>query len=114
MKKLYISLALIILILQARLLSSEGGVSELFALQKQLNQLEVELTEQQALNEALAHEVKVLQMQDEAIETIARQTLGMVAKDEVFVEVIELPAESSQPLLTKEILREASLEVSTD
>lgn len=114
MKILYVSLALIILILQARLLSSEGGVSELFALQKQLNQLEVELTEQQALNEALAHEVKVLQTQDEAIETIARQTLGMVAKDEVFVEVIELPAVATQPLLTKEILRQASLEVSTD
>ncbi|MBN2865528.1 MAG: septum formation initiator family protein [Thiotrichales bacterium] len=103
MKILYISLALIILVLQARLLSSEGGISELFALQKQLNQLEVELAEQQALNAELAQEVKVLQTQDSAIETIARQTLGMVAKDEVFIEVIELPEVATQPLLTKEM-----------
>ena len=102
MKILYISLALIILVLQARLLSSEGGVSELFALQKQLNQLEVELTAQQALNTKLAEEVRVLQSDDKAIETIARQTLGMVGKDEIFVEVIELPNQATQPLLTKE------------
>jgi len=102
MKILYISLALIILVLQARLLSSEGGVSELFALQKQLNQLEVELTAQQALNTKLAEEVRVLQSDDKAIETIARQTLGMVGKDEIFVEVIELPNQATQPILTKE------------
>lgn len=104
MKILYISLALIILVLQARLLSSEGGVSELFSLQKQLNQLERELSDQQKLNTQLAQEVKVLQTQDRAIETIARHTLGMVAKDEVFIEVIELPAIATQPLLTKELL----------
>lgn len=92
MKLLYISLALIILVLQARLLSSEGGVSELFALQKQLSQLEIELAEQQALNKQLSKEVNLLQSDDKAIETIARQTLGMVGKDEVFIEVIELPA----------------------
>lgn len=103
MKLLFILLALIILILQARLLYSEGGVSELFALQKQLSQLEIELQQQQALNAQLAEEVKLLQTQDRAIETIARQTLGMVAKDEVFVEVIELPAEAEQPLLTREL-----------
>lgn len=103
MKILYISLALIIVILQARLLSSEGGVSELFSLQKQLTQLEVELKDQQRLNSKLAEEVKVLQTQDKAIETIARQTLGMVGKDEIFIEVIELPEVAVQPLLTKEI-----------
>ncbi|MEA3404489.1 MAG: septum formation initiator family protein [Pseudomonadota bacterium] len=91
MKLLYISLALIILVLQARLLSSEGGVSELFALQKQLSQLEIELAEQQELNKQLSIEVNLLQSDDKAIETIARQTLGMVGKNEVFVEVIELP-----------------------
>jgi len=91
MKILYVSLALIILVLQARLLSSEGGVSELFALQKQLTQLEVELAHQQALNKQLSSEVTLLQNDDKAIETIARQTLGMVGKDEVFIEVIELP-----------------------
>ena len=102
MKLLYISLALIILVLLARLLSSEGGVSELFALQKQLNQLEVELKAQQSLNKELAEAVNVLQADDKAIETIARQTLGMVGKDEVFIEVIELPTQATEPLLTKE------------
>lgn len=103
MKKIYISLALIIVVLLARLLSSEGGVSELFTLQKQLTQLEVELADQLTLNIKLAEEVKVLQTQSMAIETIARQTLGMVGKDEVFIQVIELPEVAVQPLLTKEM-----------
>ena len=109
MKLIYISLALIILILQARLFSSEGGVSELFALKKQLNQLEMALTEQQAINAKLAEEVHFLQSDHNAIETIARQTLGMVGKDEVFIEVIELPNQDVQPLLSKEVILEEAL-----
>lgn len=90
MKKLYLALAILIVILQARLLSSDGGLGELFALQEQLKTLETSLEEQRVINAELAEEVKSLQSNPVAIETLARQTLGMVKKDEVFIKVIEL------------------------
>ncbi|WP_373017122.1 septum formation initiator family protein [Thiomicrorhabdus sp.] len=89
MKRLYLVLGLIIVILLARLLSSNGGIGELFSLQNQLTQLENQLAEQQRLNAELSQQVKDLQTQNSAVETLARQTLGMIAKDEVFIEVIE-------------------------
>lgn len=96
MKKIYLALALLILVLQARLLSSDGGLGELFALQEQLKKLESSLEQQRLVNAQLAQHVKDLQSDNSSIETIARQTLGMVKKDEVFIKVIEL----KQPMPT--------------
>lgn len=93
MKKLYLALAILIVILQARLLSSDGGLSELFSLQEQLKNLENSLEEQRLVNSKLADEIKSLQVNPSAIETLARQNLGMVKKDEIFVQVIELKSE---------------------
>lgn len=90
MKKIYIALAILIVVLQARLLSSDGGLGELFVLQDQLKTLEASLGEQRLENVKLAKEVKSLQTNPSAIETLARQNLGMVKEDEVFVQVIEL------------------------
>lgn len=90
MTRLYIVLGVVIVLLMARLLSSQGGVSELFALQGQLKTLQLELSEQQKLNAHLEQQVLELRTQDSAVETLARQTLGMIEKDEVFIEVIEL------------------------
>ena len=90
MKKLYFALAIIVVILQVRLLSSDGGLGELFALQEQLSKLESALEEQRITNAKLAAEVATLQSDPKSIETLARQTLGMVKQDEVFIKVIEL------------------------
>jgi len=92
-KKFYLALAVIIVLLQVRLMSSEGGIVELFALQEQLNALEASLEQQKVINAKLAEEVKNIQSDPLAVETIARQTLGMVKKDEVFIQVIELQPE---------------------
>jgi len=92
--KVYLALAILIVVLQARLLSSDGGLGELFSLQEQLKSLETSLEEQRLINAELAKEVKNLQSNPVAIETIARQTLGMVKKDEIFIKVIELKPES--------------------
>ena len=94
MKKLYLALAILIVILQARLLSSDGGLGELFSLQEQLKTLENSLEEQRLLNAELAAQVRTLQENPSSIETLARQNLGMVKKDEVFIKVIELQTES--------------------
>ena len=93
MKKIYLGLAFLILILQARLLSSEGGLGELFALQEQLKTLEISLEEQRLVNAQLVQQVKKLQTDTASVETIARQMLGMVKKDEVFINVVELKSE---------------------
>jgi cell division protein FtsB len=95
-KKIYLALAVILVLLQVRLLSSEGGLVELFALQDQLESMEASLEEQRLINAKLAEEVKNLQSNPLAVETIARQTLGMVKKDEVFIKVIELKPEDSE------------------
>ncbi|GKT12338.1 MAG: cell division protein FtsB [Thiomicrorhabdus sp.] len=90
MKKIYFALAVLILILQARLLSSDGGLGELFLLQEQLKKLETTVEAQRVVNAKLTLQVEDLQKETASIETIARQTLGMVKKDEVFIKVIEL------------------------
>lgn len=104
MKKIYLALAFLIFILLARLLSSDGGLGELFALQEQLKKLESSLEQQRLVNAQLAQQVKDLQTDSASIETIARQTLGMVKKDEVFIKVIEL----KQPMPVEVV--ESSLE----
>ena len=105
MKKLYLAFAILIVILQVRLLSSHGGLGELFSLQEQLKTLENSLEEQRLINAKLAEEVKSLQSNPKSIETLARQNLGMVKKDEVFIKVIELKPDKvleSQPASEKE------------
>jgi cell division protein FtsB len=77
LKIIYIALAIVILILQVRLLSSDGGVGELISLQKNLDDL---------------------QSSTQAIETIARQKLGMIGEDEAFIKIIELPKSSPKTL----------------
>ena len=111
MKKIYIALAVLILILQARLLSSDGGFGELFALQEQLKTLESSLEEQRLLNAKLAQQVKALQNDHASLETIARQTLGMVKKEEVFIKVIELKPSS---LEVQSEVKEVGVDLSAD
>lgn len=92
MKPIYIVLAIVILVLQIRLLSSEGGVGEYISLKKQLNTLETKISNLESHNTALKKEVQALQSNTDSIETIARQKLGMIGENEVFIKVIELPS----------------------
>lgn len=95
-KFLTLALAVVILILQVRLLSSDGGVGEWFALQSKLEQLHTQIQSLEKQNALLKKEVTALQSNPRSIETLARQKLGMIAEDEVFIKVIELPSESQQ------------------
>lgn len=94
MKTILIVLGVIILVLQVRLLSSDGGVGELVSLQKKLADLQVEIDSLEQDNALLKKEVQDLQSNTKAIETIARQKLGMIKENEVFIKVIELPREA--------------------
>lgn len=95
-KFLTLALAVVILILQVRLLSSDGGVGEWFSLQSKLEQLQTQIQTLEKQNALLKKEVTALQSNPRSIETLARQKLGMIAEDEVFIKVIELPSESQQ------------------
>lgn len=96
MKSVFIVLGIIILILQIRLLSSDGGLGEYFTLQERLDTLNAKVDALEQQNLLLKKEVQDLQSNTDAIETIARQKLGMIGKDEVFIKVIELSPEQQQ------------------
>lgn len=91
MKLLYSLLGFTILLLLIQLLSSNGGVAELASLKKQLATLDAENHALFKQNQLLEKEVQDLQSNTNAIETIARQKLGMIKQNEVFIQVIELP-----------------------
>lgn len=96
MKGVLIALFLVVLVLQVRLLSSNGGLSELWSLQEQLQTLKQQVDEQRTKNKLLMKEVADLQSGTHSIETIARQKLGMVGHNEFFVQVIEKPEVTSK------------------
>ncbi|MDX1795286.1 MAG: septum formation initiator family protein [Hydrogenovibrio sp.] len=97
MKTIYIVLGVIILILQMRLMSSDGGIGDYLSLQKKLDDLQVKVHDLEHKNSLLKKEVYDLQTNTKGIETIARQKLGMIGENEVFVKVIELsPVQQSQ------------------
>lgn len=92
MKLKYFNYLLIFLsvVFLLRLLSSDGGFSDYLQAKQQLNEIDRTLAEQQQQNSLLKQEVNELQTSDEGIESIARQVLGMVKPNEVFIEVIPL------------------------
>ena len=106
-KKLSILLLLVIFLLTYKLFSSDGGMAEYAKLSKQIEQLEAKNRQQQDENQRLKQKVYALQHNPEAIETLARQKLGMIGENEVFIQVIEQPAVkmnqdlSQKPLHTK-------------
>ncbi len=93
MKLVFSILGLVIFILLICLLSSDGGISEYQELSSKLEMIESENNQLRESNRLLKKEVQELQSSTKIIETIARQKLGMIKNDEVFIKVIELPAE---------------------
>lgn len=89
MKKIYL-LGLIVLVgLLSAYLSSDGGLSELIHLENQIQKQKSQLDQQLNLNQGLEKQIVVLQNRPESLETIARNQLGLVKSDEIFVEVID-------------------------
>jgi cell division protein FtsB len=89
MKALLAGLVIVLLILQWRLWSGPGGMSELQQLE---HQLAAQLSENEVLrlrNEMLENEVLDLKTGLEAIEERARSDLGMTREGETFYMVIE-------------------------
>ncbi len=88
-KLLSIIMVLLLLFLQYRLWYSSGGIKDMIALKKQLaSQTQVnDVLKKQ--NDALLHQVQYLQSNQDAVESRARQELGMIKKDETFYQVMK-------------------------
>ena len=88
-KLLPIILVLLLVFLQYRLWYGAGSMREGAVLKKQLaSQLQVNATLKKQ-NEELLHQVHYLQVSQDAVESRARQELGMIKKGETFYQVMK-------------------------
>lgn len=82
-------LLLLILLLQYRFWFAENGFLEQRRLAKELAALQVELEAQRAKNDYLQAKVDDLKSGNDAVEELARQNLGLIKPDEVFIFITE-------------------------
>jgi cell division protein FtsB len=99
MKKLFIVFVLILIGLQYRLWSSNGGVSEWLRLQNELALAQAKIKILEDKNQALKNIVIDLQSHTDSIETHAREVLHFLAPGETFYRIIHVPKEAPPPYL---------------
>ena len=88
MKYLTIILAVLLLLLQYDLWVGDGSIANVWRLQQSLEVQQAENQKLRERNAALEAEVRDLKQGMEAIEARARNELGMIRKDETFVQII--------------------------
>ena len=90
----YVALILLILLiaLELKLWAGEGGMRDVWRLQKQLAEQKEENLMLRQRNEKLSAEVQDLKNGKEAIEERARSELGLIKPGEVFYHVVDPPA----------------------
>jgi cell division protein FtsB len=89
MKILLSIIILLIVLLQYRSWYGDGGIEEIKAYQKRLDDLTEQVEEKRERNEALYAEVEDLRKGQEAVEERAREELGMIREGETFFQVLE-------------------------
>ncbi|MBX3696387.1 MAG: cell division protein FtsB [Dokdonella sp.] len=94
----YVALLLLILLiaLEVKLWVGQGGMAEVWRLEKSVADQKQENEALKARNDALAAEVANLKDGDEAIEERARSELGLVKPGEQFYQVVEPPADPAR------------------
>ena len=95
----YIALILLILLiaLQIKLWTGEGGMRDVWRLQQQLDAQKAENVKLKQRNEALSAEVQDLKSGKDAIEERARSELGLIKPGEVFYQVVDPAANDKKP-----------------
>jgi len=89
MKILLSIIILLVILLQYRLWHGDGGIEEIKAYQQRLADLQEQVEEKRARNEALYAEVEDMRKGQEALEERARDELGMIREGETFFQVLE-------------------------
>ncbi|HEX4480463.1 MAG TPA: cell division protein FtsB [Rudaea sp.] len=87
----YVALILLALLiaLEVKLWAGEGGMREVWLLQRKLDEQKVDNQKLKQRNEALAAEVQDLKSGKAAIEERARSEQGLIKPGEVFYQVVE-------------------------
>ncbi len=91
MKLLLILLTVVLVLLQYRFWFGDGGLTELWQLQRTIEKQQQEITVLSDRNNVLEAEVKNLRQGFAAIEERARSDLGMIKDDETFYQAITEP-----------------------
>jgi cell division protein FtsB len=94
----YVALILLVLLiaLEVKLWAGQGGMAEVWRLEKSVVEQKAKNDELKVRNDALAAEVANLKDGDEAIEERARSELGLVKPGEKFYQVVEPGKEAKQ------------------
>ena len=82
-------LLILLIALELKLWTGDGGMREVWRLQQRLDEQKKENARLKQRNEALAAEVQDLKNGREAIEERARSELGLIKPGEVFYQVVE-------------------------
>ena len=87
----YVALILLIVLigLEVKLWAGQGGMAEVWRLEKSVAEQKAKNEELKARNDALAAEVENLKTCDEAVEERARSELGLIKPGETFYQVVE-------------------------
>lgn len=89
MRLILILLIILVLLLQYKLWSNDGGVAEIWHLQRAIESQQQEITALKERNAALEAEVEDLRQGVAAIEERARSELGLIKEDETFYQAID-------------------------
>jgi len=89
MRLITIVLAVLLLLIQYPLWMGKGGFFRARELSIQVDAAKEKNEETRQRNARLASEVRNLEVGTEAIEERARQELGMIKKDEIFIQIID-------------------------
>lgn len=84
-----IALILLLLFLQYRLWFDSGGIIDLQRLKKELASKTQENNQLKSRNDDLIKQIQSLQANDDAVESRARQELGMIKKGETYYQVLK-------------------------
>lgn len=79
----------LLLVLHAQLWTGRGSVPQVAELKRELAEQTQRNTEAQQRNQQLASEVRDLQEGQDMVEELARQELGMVKPNEIFVQIAQ-------------------------
>jgi cell division protein FtsB len=82
-------LVIVLIALQVRLWTGQGGLRDVWRLQQRVAQQKAENAQLKKRNETLSAEVEDLKHGDEAIEERARSELGLLKPGETFFQVVE-------------------------
>lgn len=89
MRFILIGLVVLLLLLQQRLWSGDGGVSDVWRLKHQVASQEQENESLRERNKVLQAEVEDLKEGVAAVEERARSELGMIKQDETFFQAVK-------------------------